>query len=88
MSSFAEPFLHDASEGVVNLGLNVENVIMFLVPRLDKECTAPSSHATIERAKKKLKELEQQHGNKLWSELLKEELVKAETRNIHNTTIN
>ena len=41
MSSFAEPFLHDASEGVVNLGLNVENVIMFLVPRLDKECTAP-----------------------------------------------
>ena len=52
---------------------------MFLVPRLDKTCTAPSSYGTIEKAKKKLNELEQQHGNKLWSELLKEELVKAQS---------
>lgn len=58
-------------------GTGWKNVIMFLVPRLDKTCTAPSSHTTIEKAKKKLKELEQQHDNKPWSELLKEELVKA-----------
>ena len=65
------------SSGVLD-GNGWKNVIMFIVPRLDKTCTAPSSHTTKEKAKKKLEELAQQH-SKPWSELLKEELVKAQS---------
>ena len=54
-----------------------KDIIMFVLPRLDKE-TAPSKVSSMKKAKEKLAELATKH-NTSWLALVEEELDKANT---------